>query len=740
MEPVAQSQSDYLALVDALTEHDRRYHVEAAPTISDVEYDRLAAQLVALEAAHPEWLVAYSPSQRAGHAPVSDFPKVTRAVAMLSLDNTYDEADLRAFYDRVVKGLDGDTCAFSIEPKIDGLGIELTYERGLLTLGATRGDGKTGEDVTPNVKLLPSVPLRLREPVDVTVRGEIYMRKDEFAAVNLARIEAGEEPFKNPRNTAAGSIKQMDPAEVRRRPLHAILYEVVDGERIASGHGASLERLRALGLPVSKHDARATSWEELLAAVHSWQHRRDDLPYELDGLVIKVDDFAQRTALGRTNKFPRWAIAYKFPARQVTTTLLGIQIYVGRTGAVTPVAELAPVELSGTTVANASVHNWDQVARLGLRLGDRVLIEKAGEIIPQILAVTEPGPGAVFEPPTVCPSCGHALEREEGRVALLCPNRLGCPAQLHAAIEFFASRGAMNIDGLGEKVVAQVMAAGLVTDVADLFALTQAQLLGLERFAATSAKNLIESIAKAKAAATFARLLYSLGIANVGSVIARPIAEKYGRLSKLREAAAAKSSEAFVEELCELEGVGATIAENLDAFLRDSNAIVVLDKLLHVHAFDPEQPLVATAGGALVGKTLVVTGSLAAPRADIQKRIEAAGGKVAGSVSKKTTYLVAGADTGKTKLDAALANGVRVIDEAELEVLFTGGELAPLPEVVVASGAGEAEAAGEGANGAEAAPPKTGKKRRKPRQAGADPAAEATGPPDPAAQAEPTER
>jgi DNA ligase (NAD+) len=666
--------AEYLALVDEVTEHDRRYYVDANPAIADVEYDALHKQLADLEKAHPDWVVAWSPTQRAGHAPISEFPKVERAVAMLSLDNTYNETDLREFFDRVVKGLDGDEPCFSVEPKIDGFGIELTYKAGVLALGATRGDGRIGEDVTANVKMVKGVALKLREPVDITVRGEIYMTKAEFAAVNEARAARGEELFKNPRNTAAGSIKQMDPREVKKRPMHTILYEVVDGERYASGHLASLALIRKLGLPISSHNSKAQGWAELLDTVHSWQNRRDDLPYELDGLVLKVDDFAQRGGLGTTAKFPRWAIAYKFPARQVTTTLLDMEINVGRTGAVTPVALLEPVDVSGTTVSRASVHNWDQVARLGLGRGDRVLLEKAGEIIPQILGVTEKGPGPAFDPPTECPFCHHALEREAGRVALLCPNRLGCPAQQLAAVEFFASRGQMNIDGLGEKVVAQLMDANLVKDVSDLFVLTELQLLRLERFGKASAKNLVDAIAKAAKDATFARLIAALGIPNVGSVIARPLAEKFGTLTAMRAAAAAVDSAAFVEALSSIEGVGDTIAVNVDKFLRDENAIIILDKLA-ARGVDPAQPISTTTGGVLTGKTFVVTGTLSKPRADVQKAIEAAGGKIAGSVSKKTSFLVAGEDTGKTKLDAAQKNGVTVIDEATLERLLAGESL-----------------------------------------------------------------
>jgi DNA ligase (NAD+) len=501
------------------------------------------------------------------------------------------------------------------------------------------------------------------------VRGEIYMRKDEFAAINKAREAAGEELFKNPRNTAAGSIKQQDPREVAKRPMRTILYEVVDGERYASGHLASLALIAELGLPTNRENSGAATWDELIACVHSWQNRRDDLPYEVDGLVVKVDDFAARGALGTTSKFPRWAIAYKFPARQVTTVLRAIEVNVGRTGTVTPVAILDPVEISGTTVSRASVHNWDQVARLGLSIGDRVLLQKAGEIIPEILEVREKGPGEPIAPPTRCPFCQAELAREEGRVALMCGNRLGCPAQRLGAIEFFASRHQMNIDGLGEKVVMQVVEAGLVKDVGDLFDLTVTQLLGLERFGKTSAENLVKAIATAKQAATFSRLLAALGITNVGSVLARPIAQRYGTLSKLRAAAAAKDSEAFVEELQEIEGVGEIVARNVDAFLRDPDTVAVLDKLA-ARGVDPAEPIVEVTEGPLTGKTLVVTGTLTRPRADVQKLIEQAGGKVAGSVSKKTDYLVAGADTGKTKLDAAQKHGVKVIGEDELMALL----------------------------------------------------------------------
>ncbi len=627
-------------------------------------------QLRAVEDAHPDWAVSWSPTRRVGHgAPLDGFVKVVRPVPMLSLDNSYDADDLRAFHERVVRGLDGDEPVYSLEPKIDGFGIELTYTAGELTLAATRGDGVTGEDVTANVRTIRAVPQRLREDISLVVRGEIYMAKEVFARLNAERVAAGEEPFKNPRNLAAGSIKLLDSREVARRPMSAILYEVVDGERIAAGHLASLDVIRRLGIPTSSENQRAQGWEALADAVTRWAGRRDALPYELDGLVIKVDSFEQRRALGTTSKFPRWAIAYKFPARQVTTVVKELELNIGRTGALTPVAILEPVEVSGTTVQRVSLHNWDQVARLGIGTGDRVLIEKAGEIIPQVLGVTERADTPRWTAPPVCPSCGHALERAEDKVVLACPNRLGCAAQRLAAIEFFAARGLMNIDGLGEKIVIQLVEAGLVKDVSDLFVLTVEQLLTLERFGEQSARNLIAAIAASRDKATFSRLLAALGIPHVGGVVARPIAARFGRLSALLAAAA--DPEALTAQLNEIDGVGDVIARAVAHFMADPHAREVMQRLID-RGVDPVEPVAAPATGPLAGKTLVVTGTLSVPRGEIQARIEAAGGKIGGSVSKKTHYLVAGAETGQTKLDAAAKHGVPVIDEEALSRLLAG--------------------------------------------------------------------
>ncbi|HWN70094.1 MAG TPA: NAD-dependent DNA ligase LigA [Haliangium sp.] len=681
------SRAAYLRLVDEITEHDRRYYVDANPVISDYEYDKLLKKLRDFEAEYADWVVAWSPTQRVGHAPISAFPKVVREVPMLSLDNTYDEADLKAFHERVLRGLDltekqAHRVTYVVEPKIDGIGVELTYEQGRLVLGATRGDGRVGEDITANLRTVRDVPLRLREDIDVIVRGELYMDRADFAALNEARARAGEEPFKNPRNTVAGSIKQLDPRLVAERTMHITLYEVVGGERIARSHFEVLSWIRRAGLPTSQHNSEAHTWAELHAQVEMWAEKRASLPFDTDGLVVKVNSFDQRDALGTTSKFPRWAIAYKFPATQVTTVVQELEINVGRTGAVTPVAILTPVELSGTTVKRASLHNWDQIKRLGIGPGDRVLIEKAGEIIPQVLAVVESASDEIFPTPTHCPSCNHALVREEGRVVLACPNRLACPQQLLASVEFFCGRGQMGIDGLGEKVARALLDAGLIENVADLFVLTKEDVLRLERFGEASARNLVDAIQRARENATFSRLLTALGVPLIGGVAARIIASRYRTMGELlalvdRTKGAQPGEADFVEALTEIEGIGPAMARSLERFLRDPATRKVLE-LLRERGVDPVEPVTEIASdGPLAGKTLVITGTMSRARSEIKKAIEAAGGKVAGSVSKKTDYLVAGADTGASKLSSAEKHRVPVIDEAALEALLAGRARAP---------------------------------------------------------------
>jgi DNA ligase (NAD+) len=676
-------------LVAEIREHDRRYYGENDPSISDQEYDALLRELRALEEADPALATPDSPTQRVGHAPLSEFTKVRRVVPMLSLDNTYDQDELRAFHERVVKGLGGDAARYVVEPKIDGIGVEVTWKQGKLEQGATRGDGVVGEDITTNVRTIREIPLALHGaaaeiPAAITVRGEIYMEREAFARLNAARDAAGEEPFKNPRNSTGGTLKLLDSRIVATRPLRAFFYELVDGDRFHETHSAGLDWLRRLGLPVSRDITVCSDWDELAACVRRWQERRDALPYDADGLVIKIDAFTQRRELGATAKFPRWAIAYKFPARQVTTVLKGIIVTVGRTGVATPTADLEPVELSGTTVKRAGLHNWDQVKRLGLRPGDRVLIEKAGEIIPQVLAVTEAADAPPFEAPTACPSCGTTLVREGEEVALRCPNRLACPSQRVWATAFFAGRGQLDIDGIGLEVAGDLVEKGIIADVADIFALTPSDLLKLPLFAEKRATKLIEGIARAKQTATLSRLVAALGIPNVGTVTARGLAAKFRSLGALLAILDGEDGRArLAEQLLEIDGYGETIADSVVDFFADPQVRAVVDKL-RARGVDPIEPE-APKGGPLEGMTLVVTGTLERPRPEIIRAIETAGGKVAGSVSKKTSFLVAGADTGAAKTAAAAKNGVRVITEAELEILLSGAPLPPPPEEPVPS-------------------------------------------------------
>jgi DNA ligase (NAD+) len=662
----------YEALAREILEHDRRYYAENNPIIADVEYDRLMTELKELEAAHPDWVVAWSPTQRVGYTPVSEFPKVVREVPMLSLDNTYSEADLRDFHERVQKGLEGAEPEYVVEPKIDGIGIELYFQDGAFTRGLTRGDGRVGEDVTSNLRTIRSLPPLLAEPRTLEVRGEVYLDRDALGPLNEARAAAGEEPFKNPRNAAGGSLKLLDPRLCAQRPLKVLLYELVDGSRRCETHTEALALLRRLGLPVSPETTRTVGFPALAALVQSWATRRETLPYDADGLVIKVDRYAQREALGATSKFPRWAIAYKFPARQATTRVTGLEVNVGRTGAVTPVACLEPVELSGTTVSRASLHNWDEVARKGLRLGDYVLVEKAGEIIPQVVAVLaerRTGVERSITPPTECPSCHARLVRREGEVALRCPNKLGCLAQLKEALEFFAGKSALDIENFGPKLVEQLVDLGLVKDVADLFDLTFEKLLPLERMAEKSAENLVGSLRDAKQKATLSRLLTGLGIPLVGTVGARAIAQAYGGFEAML---AVQPPSRFATELLRVGGVGEKMAQAVADFFGEARNRVVLDKLV-ARGLRPVEPQAAS--GPLTGQSLCVTGTLGQPRSAVQRAIEAAGGRFVSAVGKGTDYLVAGAGTGQTKLKAAQKHGVRVIDEAALEKLLRGEPL-----------------------------------------------------------------
>lgn len=669
------NRDEYLALVTELLEHDRRYYVDNNPSIADVEYDQKKKRLDALEAAHPDWVVAHSPSKRVGHSPLSSFAKVERAVAMLSLDNTYSAEDLTDFFGRVLRGLQGAGDKrhpeLVVEPKIDGIGIELTYKAGVFVLGATRGDGLIGEDVTQNLRTVKNLPMMLKEKVDLLVRGEVYMPRDGFDKLNAERLAAGEEPFKNPRNATGGTLKQLDSRIVAKRPLRVLLYEVVGEVAGLFTHSALLDYLRRLGLPVYPDTKTVGSLDALIADVRVWQDKRMSLPFDVDGLVLKVNDLSQREVLGFTARAPRWAIAYKFPAQQGTTKLLDVELGVGRTGVVTPVAVLAPVELAGTTVSRASMHNWDQIARLGVMVGDFVLVEKAGEIIPQIVAVVkERRLGRESElraipPPTKCPECGDTLVKRSGEVALRCPNTKPCPRQLREAITFFCNRDAMNITGLGDKLVEALVSARHIRDLADLFSLTRAQLLSLPRLGEKSADNVLAAIATGRSEATLSRFLTALGIHGIGWVWAQKIAEQYLSLEKLLNT----PPEAVYRSLVGIHGFGEERAGAVRDYLSDSQSQALLRKFVSL-GLSPTEPVASV--GPLLGKTFCITGTLSKPRGDFQKRIESAGGKFTSSVTKKTSFLIVGAEPGEDKRAAAIKNGVPILDEPALEAMLRG--------------------------------------------------------------------
>ena len=668
----------YDALVREIQKHNRLYYRENAPEISDQKYDELLEELQQLEERYPELQRPDSPTLRVGAPLDGDLPQVVRERPMLSLDNTYEEGELTAFHDRVVKGLGGRSPSYMVELKVDGIGIEISYERGALTLASTRGDGRVGENITTNALDIPDIPRRLQEEVDLTVRGEVYMDRSQLGAINTERERKEEPPFKNPRNATGGLLKpdgRGTPEDRRalkrfgRTRLSVVFYEVVAPP--TTTHHETLTFLKDLGIPTSPYAKLTNHFSEVLELCSSWEERREEIPFEVDGLVIKVDDLEARDTLGSTSKYPRWAIAYKFPAKRAETQLLRVESQVGRTGAVTPVAVLDPVELSGTTVSRASLHNWDEVARKGLREGDLVLVEKAGEIIPQVVEVVrahrshEPPP---IEPPARCPVCKSPLTRRDDEVALRCPNSLACPAQIKGAVRFFGSRNALDIDHLGEKVVDQLVDEGLVKDVADLYELSPSQLLPLERMGKKSAENLTRAIQSSREA-SLDRMLTALGIPLTGQVASRAIAARYGRLSTLIE----RDPEVLEDELREIDGVGPKIADSVRRFLSNESNRRVLSKLLQM-GIDPQGPSLdgetSPKGKPLADKVFVITGTLSKPRKFFEEKILALGGRCVGSVSSNTDYLLVGDKPGRSKTQKADNLGVPTLDESEFERLL----------------------------------------------------------------------
>ena len=658
----------------AIRRHEERYYVLHDPEISDTEFDRLLRRLTELEAAHPELVTPDSPTQRVAGRPVDRFATVEHPVPMLSLDNAYDEAGLTAFDERVGKGLDldpGTPVAYVAELKIDGLSIALHYRDGSLVRGVTRGDGVRGEDVTSNVRAIRGIPLVLKTPVpgDVEVRGELFLPRASFDRMNAERAAAGAPPFANPRNAAAGTMRALDPALVAHRGLGALLYHLVGRDGSGPGgdpdppawHAAVLEQLAEWGLPVEGHWRRCEGMTQVIAFCREWAGGRRALPFDTDGVVIKLDNLADRARLGQTAKFPRWAMAFKFPAEQATTRLLRIDVNVGRTGAVTPYAVLEPVQLAGTTVQLATLHNAEDVARKDVRVGDIVLVEKGGDIIPKVVKPmlgrrpTGDAAPAPFVMPTVCPVCRTPLERTEDAVVWRCPNDR-CPAKIRRGLLHFAARRAMNIEGLGESLVNQLVDRELVRDAADLYGLRAETLEGLERMGSKSATNLIAEIEGSKRR-DFAHVLFGLGVRHVGEGAAALLARRFGGLRGLLGAS--------LEEIAAVVGVGPIIAGSVRTFLDDPANRRLLDRLVAagVRMETDRVAPVAVVEQSLSGRTFVITGTLASmSRAEAQRAIEARGGTVTGSLSRKTSCVLVGADPG-SKLSKARSLGVETIDE-----------------------------------------------------------------------------
>ena len=674
----------HLELAEEIRRHDHAYYVEAHPTITDQAYDRLYHELLDLEKQFPELVTPDSPSQRVSEQPLKAFKPTAHLQPMYSLDNTYSQQELRDFVKRVQKLAPTEKLDWVVEPKIDGLAVNLRYENGRFMQGATRGDGTTGDDITANLKTIRSIPAKLRMPAGrpapgvIEIRGEVYLTRAGFEKLNAERKAAGEELFANPRNAAAGSIKLLDPRIVARRPLDIILYGLGKVEGVADlppNHSGVLDWLKTLGLRVPEKTWHCKTEQDLIEAIEQLDKQRQKFNYDTDGAVIKLNAFALREQIGFTSKAPRWAIAYKYPAEQAETKLKSVTIQVGRTGALTPVAELEPVFLAGSTISRATLHNADYIRQKDIRVGDTVTIEKAGEVIPAVVDVVltrRTGEETPFRFPSKCPECGSVVSRapgieggEEGAV-WRCGNP-DCPAQVRGRIEHWCARGAMDIEGGGEVLVRQLVKAGLVLDVADLYALKLAEVANLERMGEKSAQNFLDGVEQSRSRDAW-RVLYGLGILHVGAGVAKALGRCFADLDAVFAANA--------EQLTDCEDVGEVIAKSVVAWHNDPRNQKLIERLRKANINFKSalfQAQAAAATGVLAGKTFVLTGTLPnLKREEAAAKIEAAGGKISGSVSKKTDYVVAGEDAG-SKLEKAQKLGVAIIDEAELKRLLGEG-------------------------------------------------------------------
>lgn len=653
-----------------IDQHNYRYYVLDDPSIPDGEYDRLLRELIDLESAHPELVTPDSPTQRVGAAPLKSFAQVTHQLPMLSLDNAMNAAEFAAFYQRIQERL-GSTAdlEFACEPKLDGLAVSLLYENGVLVRGATRGDGQTGEDITHNVRTIKNIPLKLygKFPAQLEVRGEVYMPKAGFLRYNQEALAAGEKTFANPRNAAAGSLRQLDPAISAKRPLEFCCYgmgTVSQDFVLPTTYSAILAALKDLGLPISPE-------LRVLQGLHLAQRfydelgeRRDSLPYEIDGTVFKINLLALQQELGFVSRAPRWAIAYKFPALEACTELLGVDFQVGRTGALTPVARLQPVHVAGVTVANATLHNMDEIERLDLRIGDTVIIRRAGDVIPQVVSVVldrRPAKTTPIALPTHCPVCHSAVEKIAGEAIARCSGGLICAAQRKEAIKHFSSRKAMDIEGLGDKLIDQLVDEGFIDSVDDLFYLSLEQLAGLDRMAEKSAQNILQALQQAKST-TLARFIYALGIREVGVATAKSLAQHFGFLSRIANAS--------IEALQQVPDVGLVVASHIRHFFAEAHNLTVIAGLQKAGVHWPEEEPSTAYEQPLQGQTAVITGTLTGmDREEAKAQLEALGCKVAGSVSGKTSFVVAGDNAG-SKLAKAQQLGIQILNEDEFLALL----------------------------------------------------------------------
>jgi DNA ligase (NAD+) len=662
-EPPASVRRRAETLRNELREHDYRYYVLAEPTVGDEHYDALMRELQELERAHPGLRTPDSPTQRVGGEPTRSFPTVTHDPPMLSLANSYSEEDVRDFDRRVRELLHPAGPRYTAELKFDGVAVALRYRDGVLVRGATRGDGVTGDDITANLRTIRTLPLRLRPsrrlPGMLEVRGEVFMTRRDFERLNEQRAAAGEKLFINPRNSTAGTLKMLDPTVVAARPLRAFAYTVIAPVSGIRSHAEALEALRELGFPVNEHTRRCATIDDVVAFWKEWEEKRDTLPYDIDGVVVKVDDLGQQEELGAIAKSPRWAIAFKFAARRAETVLRGILVQVGRTGAVTPVADLEPVFVGGTTVSRATLHNEDYIRELDLRPGDRVIVEKGGDVIPKVserVPGRRPRGSRPWTMPSRCPACGSTIYRAEGEANSYCDNA-ECPAQVRGRLEHFAHRGAMDIAGLGEAVVERLVADGYVRTTADLYTLHRhrEKLAALERWGEKSVANLLEGIEQSKSR-DFARVLFALGIRHVGAGVARVLAGRFTDVDALRNATE--------EELRAVPSVGPAIAASLARFFADpaNRHLVQQLRAAGVTMAAAARP----AGGALAGKVFVITGTLPSmSREEARALIERHGGTVASGVSRNVSYLLVGADPG-SKAAKAAALGIPALSEADL--------------------------------------------------------------------------